>query len=154
MTSQKILLPYNFTSEDQKAAEFVIRTFAHQKDVEITLFNTYIPAPQIEVRGSPIMEKMMSNVNYLSKKIDDQEAALKTTKEELIRNGFSEDRIRYIFEARKKDVARDIVDLCRKDHFDMVVLNRSKEKVGRFFTGSVFSKVVGALEDMVVCVVT
>lgn len=40
MASEKILLPYNFTGYDQRALDFVIRTFSHLKDVEVTLFHT------------------------------------------------------------------------------------------------------------------
>lgn len=43
MATQKILVTYNFTSYDQKALDFVIRTFVHLKDVEITLLNVYTP---------------------------------------------------------------------------------------------------------------
>jgi len=45
MARQKILLPYNFTQNDRKALNFVIRTFPKGTEVEITLFNAYIPAP-------------------------------------------------------------------------------------------------------------
>jgi len=155
MYSQKILLPYNFTKYDQKALDFVIRNFAHLKDIEITLFNVYIPVPEIETRESPIMEKMKSNLIYLSQKIKEQEAGLKTAKENLLQNDFTEDRIRSIFKPRKKDVAGEIIDLASKEHFDLIVLNHEPgKKVTRFFTESVFSKVVAALKDAAVCIVT
>ena len=41
MAIQKILLPYNFTSLDQKALDFVINVFSHLKDTEITILNAY-----------------------------------------------------------------------------------------------------------------
>ena len=74
MAGQKILLPYNFTSFDQKALEFVINTYSSLKDAEITLFNAYMPVPKIEMRDSPIMQKMTGNLSYLSQRINEQEA--------------------------------------------------------------------------------
>ena len=68
MSSQKILVPYNFTAYDQKALDFIIQTFAHLEGVEITLFNTYIPAPEIDVRSTPMMEKLKGDISFLSKK--------------------------------------------------------------------------------------
>lgn len=73
MATQKILLPYNFTSHDKKALDFVILNFANRKDVEITLFNAYMPLPEIDMRASPIMEKVTSNLHYLSQRIGEQE---------------------------------------------------------------------------------
>jgi len=49
MASEKILLPYNFTGYDQRALDFVIRTFSHLKDVEVTLFHTDTPVPEIDM---------------------------------------------------------------------------------------------------------
>lgn len=154
MASKKILVPYNFTMDDQKALNFVVNNFVGDKDVEITLLNFYTPAPEIHVTGSPIMEKMRSNVTYLSKKIDDHKEELKAVKQELVRSGLSEDQVSCVFEPRKKDVGRDIVDLCLKGRFNVIVLSRKHEKISRFFTGSVYNKVVSSLKDVTVCIIT
>ena len=154
MASQKILLPYNFTSHDQKALDFAIRSFAHQKDVEITLFNAYTPVPEIEVRGSPVMETMRGNLGYLSQKIKEQEDELKVVRNKLLEKGFSKDRIHTVFEPKKKDIAGDIVNLALKGRFNVVVLNRKPGKITRFFAGSVFNKVVTSLKEATVCIVS
>jgi len=154
MASQKILLPYNFTSNDQKALDFVIRSFAHQQDVELTLFNAYTSVPDIEVRGSPIMETMRGNLSYLSQKIKEQEDELMVVRNKLLERGFSKDRIHTVFEPKKKDIAGDIVDLALKGRFNVVVLNRKPGKITRFFTGSVFNKVVTSLKETTVCIVS
>ncbi len=154
MASQKILLPYNFTSHDQKALDFVIRSFAHQQDVELTLFNAYTSVPDIEVRGSPIMETMRGNLSYLSQKIKEQEDELMVVRNKLLENGFSKDRIHTVFEPKKKDIAGEIVDLALKGRFNVVVLNRKPGKIARFFTGSVFNKVVTSLKETTVCIVS
>lgn len=154
MSTQKILLPYNFTRNDQKALDFVISTFTNQENVEITLFNAYTPAPVIEVRTSPVMEQMMGKLGYLSQKIKEQEDELKVAKDKLLASGFSKNKIHTIFEPKKKDIAGDIIDIAFTGPFDVVVLNRKPGKIARFFTGSVFNKVVTALKGTTVCVVS
>ena len=154
MVIKKILLPYNFTSYDKKALDFVIQTYANQKDVEITLFNAYTPVPEIEMRTSPIMEKMRGNLGFLLQKIKEQEEELNIVRKNLLEKGFSVNRIHTIFEPKKKDVAGDIIDLALNGQFDVVVLNRKPGRIARFFTGSVFTKVVSALKETTVCIVS
>jgi len=154
MANQKILLPYNFARNDRRALEFVFRNFANQKNVEITLFNVYTPVPEIETRGSPIIEKMASGMQYLIKKVYEQEDALKAVKQELLQNGFSKNQVYHIFEPRKKDVAREIIALCLNGQFNVVVINHKQSKITRLFTANVFTKVVTALKDTTVCIVT
>jgi len=154
MTGQKILLPYNFLIYDQKALDFVISTFAYSNDVEITIFNAYTPVPEIDIREAPIMEKLHGNLNYLSQKVKEQEAGLKAAKQKLLQNGFSTHQIHMIFKPRKKDIAGEIIDLALDQHFNVIVINRKPGKVTRFFTGSLFNKVVNALEGKVVCIVS
>lgn len=154
MSTQKILLPYNFTRNDEKALDFVISTFTNQETVEITLFNAYTPTPVIEVRTSPVMEQMMGKLSYLSQKIKEQEDELKVVKDKLLASGFAKNKIHTIFEPKKKDIAGDIIDIALTGAFDVVVLNRKPGKITRFFTGSVFNKVVNALKGTTVCVVS
>lgn len=154
MDTPKILLPYNFTSHDKKALDFVCRTFSDKKGAEVTLFNAYIPAPIIEIRGSPIMEQMKGTLSYLSQRVNEQEDVLNTIKNQLLSKGFSEDNIDIVFEPKKKDVAGDIIDLAQVGRFNVVVLNRKPGKIARFFAGSVSSKVVAALKNTTVCIVS
>lgn len=154
MPSQKILVPYNFTAYDQKALNFVIRTFANSKDVEVALFNAYTEAPEIDMRGSPIMETMKSHIHFLSSKIKEQEDELKAAKKHLLENGFSDHQVRYIFKPKKKDIATEIISLAEDDNFDVVVINHTPGKLVHFFTTNVFNKVVSSLKDKTVCVVT
>ena len=154
MAGQKILLPYNFTGYDQKALDFVIRTFAKVKDVEITLFNSYTPVPEIEQTDSPIMDKLRGNMTYLSRRIHEQEEGLKVAKRNLLENGFSENQIHYVFKPRSKDISGEIIDLALNGQYDLVVINRKPGKVTRFFTGSVLNKVASALKNVTICLVT
>ena len=153
MASQKVLVPYNFTNYDQKALDFVIRTLAPLKDVEVTLFYAYTPLPEIGAADGPMMDKLKINLGYLSQKIREQESALKEAKQHLLENGFSENQVRYVFKPRNKDIAGEIIDLALDSLYDLIVINRRPGKVTRFFTGSIFNKVVSALKDVTICLV-
>lgn len=154
MDTPKILLPYNFTSYDKKALDFVCRTFSDKKGAKVTLFNAYTPAPTIEMRGSPIMEQMKYNLSYLSQRVKEQEDALHVIKTHLLGKGFSEDNIDIVFEPKNRDVAGDIIDLAQDGGFNVVVLNRKPGKIARFFAGSVSNKVAAALKNATVCIVS
>lgn len=154
MNYDKILLPYNFTSFDKRALDFVIHTFSDKKEAEVTLFNAYITAPVIEMRGSPIMEKMKDNLGYLTQRVKEQKDELQVIKNNLLVKGFSENRVNIVFEPKKKDIAGDIIDLVQIGRYNVVVLNRKPGKIARFFAGSVSSRVVAALKDTAVCIVS
>lgn len=112
------------------------------------------PVPQIEMNDSPVMDKLKGNLNYLSQRINEQEVGLAVAKENLLENGFSENQIHCIFKPKKKDIAGEIIDLASNGNHDLIVMNRKPGKVKRFFTGSVFNKVVSTLKDKTVCLVT
>ena len=71
MAIQKLLLPYNFTRFDQKALDFVINTFGKLEGIEVTIFNAYIPVPEIETAGSSVTGKLKGSLTYLSQKISE-----------------------------------------------------------------------------------
>ncbi len=154
MAAPKILLPYNFRTLDQKALAFANNTFGHLEEVEITLFHAYTPLPEIEAESTSVMGKLKGNLGYLSQKIMQQETELKTVEEKLLQAGFAQNRIHTIFKPRKKDIAAEIIELVTNDKFSVVIINHKSGKASRFFTGSVFSKVVSALKDTTVCIVS
>jgi len=154
MDIRKILLPYNFTDLDKKALEFVRKTFAHLQGVEVTLFNVFYPAPTISTQNNPVMKKMQENIAYMNRMIAEQEEALDKARENLLSNGFAEGLVRTIFKPRSRDVADHIIEIATVEKVDVVVINRKPGKISRFFTGSVFSKVITGLNDTTVCIVT
>lgn len=154
MRNVKILVPYNFTTYDQKSLKFVIDTFAHIKDADVTLFSTYTPLPEIESHGAPIMDKLKSSLNYLSQQNQKQKNALQDAVESLVRGGFPAQQVRAAFVPRKKDVATEIIERAKAERFSHIVVNHKPKKATYFFTGHVFSKIITALRDIAVCVVT
>ena len=154
MAAQKILLPYNFTTLDQKALAFANSTFGHLEEVEITLFHAYTPLPEIEAESTSVMGKLKGDLSYLSQKIMQQETELKAVEEKLLQGGFAHSCIRTVFKPRKKDIASEIIEFVSNDKPSVIVINHKSGKASRFFTGSVFSKVVSALKDTTVCIVS
>jgi len=154
MSTQKILVPYNFTQLDQRAVDFVIKTFAHLQENEVTLFHAYTDIPDIETDMSSITSRLKGSMNYLAQKIQEQEAELNAVQQRLLRSGFSGDRLHTIFKPRKKDIAAEIINLVMDEKFDIIVLNRKQARATRFFTGSVSNKVVMGQKGVTVCIVS
>jgi hypothetical protein len=100
------------------------------------------------------MGKLKGDLSYLSQKIMQQETELKAVAEKLLQAGFAQNRLHTIFKPRKKDIAAEIIELVTNDNFNVVIINHKSGKASRFFTGSVFSKVVSALKDTTVCIVS
>jgi hypothetical protein len=154
MAAQRILVPYNFTAYEEKALDFVIGTFAHRDDVQITLFNAYTPLPVVDMDASPELGKMRGAMVSLSNELREKEAGLKAAKEFLVQNGFSEDQVDYIFKKREKGVAEEIMETAKKGHYRVLVLSRQPGKVNRLFARSVHTKLLTTLKDMTICIPT
>jgi nucleotide-binding universal stress UspA family protein len=154
MAIQKILLAYNFTSMDQKALDFVTSSFGHIEGLDITIFHAYTPLPEIETEASLVTGKLKGSLGYLSQLIMQRENDLKAVVARLCQNGFLETRIHTVFKPRKKDIASEIISLTRDTKFDVIVLNRKASRVTRFFSGSVYHKIVMTLKDTTVCIVS
>lgn len=154
MPAQRILVPYNFTAYEKNTLDFVINTFSKQKDVEITLFNTYTPVPEVDMEANPEMRKMGPAVAYFAKELSEKEAGLKFAKQYLVDQAFSDDRVNYIFKKRDKDIAQEIVGAVLEGGYSIIVLSRQPGKVTRLLTRSVHNKVLGSLKGITVCIVT
>jgi nucleotide-binding universal stress UspA family protein len=154
MAKLKLLLPYNFTSFDQKALDFVINTFGKSKNVAVTVFNAYTPIPEIDTAATSITGRLKGSLSYLSQKISEQEAELQSIKQKLVENGFENGLVYTVFQPRKNEVANEIIDIAMDHKFDVIVISHKPGKATRFFTGSRYNKVISALKGVTVCVVS
>ena len=154
MAIQKLLLPYNFTRFDQKALDFVIKTFGELEGIDVTVFNAYTPVPEIETAASSVTGKLKGSLTYLSQKISEQKTELNMIKQKLVENGFEEGLVHTVFQPRKREVASEIIDIATNNKFDVIVIGHKPGKATRFFTGSRYSKVIAALKGVTVCVVS
>ncbi|MBL0715041.1 MAG: universal stress protein [Desulfosarcina sp.] len=155
MAAQRILLPYNFSQNDNKALEFITTTFGQHEDIDITVFHAYTPLTEIEdYDHQSATAKLKRRLSYLTEELTEREIALQELRTRLINSGFDRDRVRYIFKSRKLEIAAAIIEQTKEEDYDIIVLNHRPGKVTRFFTGSVFTKVVTALQDITVCIVS
>jgi hypothetical protein len=153
MGTPTILVPYNFTAIDKKAIEFTAKTFSPRKESRITLFHIYIPLPQIETAYSTVMARLSSSMHYLSGDLKDKEAALRNTREMILGKGFGEHQVDYIFRPRSKPVAEEIIETAA-GRYDVIVLSYRSYRITRAFVQSIHNKVIAALRDITVCIVT
>ena len=154
MPGQKILLPYNFTLQDQKAVGFLLRNFSQQPDTEVILFHAFTPVPKFEMHEARVMEKLKSNLSYLHSQAAEHAKALEKLKIELQKEGFGEDRVRLTNKPRKKEIAAEIIDYAHQENCDIILMNHKPGKTTRFFSGNAYSKVIAGVRGATVCVVT
>ena len=155
MEPQKILLPYNHTPHDQKALDFVIRTFAQrgEGEVRITLFNSYAPLPRIDMASSPECAKLRDGLTALQEEFRERESGMEATRGYLLQNGFNDQQVDYLFVQREKSIPDDILDTARKGRYDMIVLSgRASGRVTRMLSRSIRERVLGAADNVTVCV--
>jgi hypothetical protein len=128
--------------------------FGKIEDIEVTVFNAYTPVPEIETAASSVTSKLKGSLTYLSQKITEQETELQMIKQKLVENGFADGLVHTVFQPRKKEVASEIIDIATNNKFNVIVISHKTGKATRFFTGSKYSKVIAALKDVTVCVVS
>ena len=98
--------------------------------------------------------KRLWPLSYGPTVVGHREMALQEVRNYLIGEGFDKEKVRYVFKSRKGEIAAAIIDQTQEATYDVIVLNHKPGKVTRFFTGSVFTKVVTALRDITVCIVS
>ncbi len=154
MATPAILIPYNFTKIDQKAIGFTVDTFGHRPITKITLFHIYIPLPQIETSSSTVMGRLSSSMHYLHSELKEKEEAIKQVRTTLLDKGFSELQVDYVFRPRSKQVAEEIIETAASGRYNVIVLSYRPYRITRSFVQSVHNKVIAALRDVTVCIVT
>jgi hypothetical protein len=152
MATFRILLPYNYSPNDQKAIRFVTDAFAGRKEVSVTLFHAYTPLPTIDVTANPEIKKTRNGMTYLAAELKEKEDALQAVKNRLVESGFDGDAVSCVFKKRIKSAAEEIVE--RVSGCNVLVLSRGGGKVTHFFTRSIYARVVTALRGVTICVAT
>jgi hypothetical protein len=154
MGTAKLLLPYNFTEKDRRALNFTVSTFVSRPDIEVTLFHGYPLAPSVDATEGQVTERLKGGLAYLQSKLTELESEFETVRDHLIEGGFAPAQVRALFRPRKREVAAEIIELHRRERFQIIVMSRSRGRIGRFFGSSVHAKLFAALGDVTVCVVS
>jgi hypothetical protein len=152
MATFRILLPYNFSPNDQKAIRFAIDAFAGRGEVGITLFHAYTPLPEIDLTANPENIKMRSGMSHLAKELKEKEEALKEVGDMLVKSGFDPGAVTCVFKKRVKSAAEEIID--KVAGCNVLILSRGAGKVTHFFTRSIYARIVTALRGITICVAT
>ncbi len=137
----KVLVPYNFTVNDEKAIEYVGHRYAGKSEAEITLFHAFSQLPEFDVRNDPIMAKMNRNLSYLRQQHENKKNALENVKKELVKLSIAEHRIRCLFQPIVHGIVEDIIRLWKIQKFNVVVLNRSPGSITNFFSRSISKRI-------------
>ncbi len=145
MEVKKILVPYNFTRNDQKALDFVTQRYGRDGDVEITLFHGYTSVPNIDVSDKTVMKLMDSNLSYLRQKVSELESEFEKAKDRLIESGFADEKVHCEFKPLKGDLSQAIINLVKSGGFSTIVLNHNPSKIKGFFTMSTSKKIMKSL---------
>ena len=136
----KILIPYNFTINEEKSIDFGGHRYAGRKDSEIPLFHAFIPVPEIDILNNPIMSKVNNNTIYLRRQQDDRKNAMEAGRLKLMDYGFAGHQILCLYIPVRQDIADDIIWLWKTEKFDVVVLNRNPGNIINYFTRSISKK--------------
>ncbi|MCP4023958.1 MAG: universal stress protein [Desulfobacteraceae bacterium] len=153
MEERKILFPYNFTRKDQAALDYIVSNYAGLENTKVTVFHAYVPVPEVVIGSNTVMERMSRNLSFLRQKVVEQEGKMRAVKQLLLNGGFNENQVNYLYLPKRKDVAKEIAALVRDEGYHMIILSRSK-KVSGFFKSSVSIKLVSALENVLLTIVT
>ena len=95
MEAQRILLPYNFSPNDQKTLAFVIRTFGSLENIDVTIFHAFTPLSEIEASDhQSATAKLKRRLSYLTQELTEREMALQEVRQYLIGKGFHRDNVR------------------------------------------------------------
>ena len=154
MAALKILIPYNFTTYDEKALNFSVATFLHRADVKITLFHVYTPLPELDHQASPEIAKMRDGMVFLTREIMEKEAGLNTVKSDLVGQGFNAENIECIFKKKVQVVAEEILGIIQAGRHAVLILSHHSGRIPRFFARSVHTRILAALKDVTVCIAT
>ena len=144
--SFKILIPYNFTPNDDKAIDFVGRRYGKLEEVAVTLFHAFTPLPEMTIKENPVMKKVVHNAAILQLQQEERKKALEAARETLMAYGIDKSRIQCIFAPVKGDVAMDIIRVWKTGEYDVVVLNRNPGSIVNFFSRSISKRIAQHME--------
>jgi len=141
-----ILIPYNFTVNDEFSIDFVGHRYGERKEVEITLFHAFTPVPDIDSRNNPIMDKVSRGTSYLRVRQEEEKQALEAARQALMNYGFAGHHIHCLYQPVRNDIADDIIRLWKTGKFDVVVLNRNPGNIINYFSRSISKRVTRHVE--------
>lgn len=142
-----ILMAWNDSMVSRAALDYLVGLSMCPEDVQITILHVF--------RKASASEELMGK-KFTKKEKDRFTNLLQNAKDNLIEKGFEPENIRTVMvEDPYVTIADGIIDQFKKEKFDMVVIGRKRmSKAEEFVMGDVSIKLVRALENAAVLVVT
>jgi nucleotide-binding universal stress UspA family protein len=154
MALRKILVPFNFSIQDEKTLHFLIRSFAEDHLARITLFHVYTSLSDMDAYANPALVRLRSTVAAFASELPEKKRTFEQVRADLIENGFSENRVEYELKAQQSSIGEEIVAKVLEGGYDTIVLGYRPGWISRAFTRSVHEKVLGALRNKIITIVT
>ncbi len=153
---QKILVAIDDSENAMRAVEFITKSFT--PDHRITLFNVILDTAAICDMDNPSLTPYFMAQKGAFCSVEDQKRtlvneALQKAKELLIKAGFEEEHIIIKVEAKKKGVAKGIIDEAASGYDAIVMGRRGLSGIKEFFLGSISQKVLQSAEAVSVLLV-
>ena len=154
--AQRIMVAFDTSENAMRAVAFIARAFP--KEDEITLFHVLSdPAVLCEMHSPDFADHFTSQRNGFfvleEKKKELVQDAMERARALLAASGFPETGIRLKLEARKKGIAKDILDEAETGYDLIVIGRRGLSPLAEFFIGSVSHKILSASRQVAVLVV-
>ena len=153
----KILLALDDSENAMRAVEFIAKHFT--PDHEITLFSVLLDTPAIcDLQSPELTPYFMSQQTALCALTERKKDLLASSQEKaralLRKAGFPDAGIVSRAQARKRGVARDIIDEARAGYQIVVLGRRGLSSIGEFLLGSVSQKVLHGCRDVTILLVS
>ena len=142
-----ILVAWNDSMVSLTALDYLVGLSMCPEDVQITLLHVF--------RKASASEELMGK-KFTKEEKDRFANLLQNAKDNLIEKGFLPENIRTLMvEDPYVTIADGIIDQFKKEKFDMVVIGRKRmSKAEEFVMGDISIKLIRALENAAVLVVT
>ena len=142
-----ILVAWNNSIVSRTALDYLVGLSMCPEDVQITILHVF--------RKASASEELMGK-KFTKEEKDRFANLLQNAKDHLIEKGFVPENIRTVMvEDPYATIADGIIDQFKKEKFDMVVIGRKRmSKAEEFVMGDVSIKLIRALENAAVLVVT
>jgi nucleotide-binding universal stress UspA family protein len=157
---RKMLVGIHDKNCSMRAVTYIMRQYPEVHDLEATLVHIIPDLPAMYWDDGHILsateeaERRRVIESWASRQRDYIEPILQGAVYDLVRHGFSPERVRMKIQIGTGDVADSLLDLAAEGGFQTIVVGRCGIADGKqFLVGSVVSKLIHKATNLAVCVV-
>ncbi len=154
MQEKKVLVPHNFTEQDEKALDYTTRIFARRPETVITLFHLYTPLPRTDKLEPGIKDARSNTAALIKQNIRDKEQELQKLAQTMVQSGLNPDQIKIKLKARRKSVGKELLEVVEQGAYDTVVVSVNRAKSPRrLFGENVYDTLLSYLKETEILIV-